>query len=199
MTAAQTSYAGPQCPRCDVPLAREQVRTGLITCVRCRTRFEATAFEPPRRRHRTVEQIIVAGPEGASACANHARNAAVTSCDRCGLFICSLCEMSVGGTAHCPSCFDHLRAEGSLHAGARKYRDYASMAYVASLVGFLFSFLLLGLPFGALAIYYAVKGRRQRREEGRSTAGMVMMMIIGALEVLSSIAFAALLIFEVMK
>ena|SRR5687768_3260348 len=121
-------YRGPGCPHCRVPLPAEEQRTGAIFCAHCWRPFEATAFAAPQRPVAPVAEVVAAGPEGGNACANHAGNAAVTSCQRCGLFICSLCEMNVGTGPYCPSCFDRMRTQGSLQTGVRRYRDYAGMA-----------------------------------------------------------------------
>lgn len=172
------AYSGPQCPRCGATLGDNLLRTGHHLCPFCLGGFEATAFDAPQRAVARPE-LVVAGPEEASACANHARNAAVTSCARCGLFICALCEMNVGGASYCPSCFDRMRTDGSLKAATR-YRDFALIARLSALCGLLFVWVI-GMPLGALAIYYAVKGRKQRLEEGRSGAGMVITMGFGAI------------------
>ncbi len=151
-------------------------------------------FQPVERRGRTAE-VLVTTPDGvANACANHARNAAVTSCERCGLFICELCDLNLGEGSVCPSCFDRARAEGTLKPATMRYRDYASMARIAVIVGFLFSGIFLGLPFGAAALYYASKGIKQRREEGASSAGMIVVILFALLEMIGSIVMIALLV-----
>ena len=188
---ALPGYGGPHCPRCNMPLTLSALHTGTMTCEYCRRDFEATAFQPPERQKPAIAEVIAAGPDGASACANHERNAAVTSCGRCGLFICSLCEMTVGEGTFCPSCFDRLRAEGSLASARTRYRDYGTLAKIWVLTGPFLSLGCLGLillPFGGLAVYYARKGAAQRRLEGRSTAGMIVVAVFGVLEILAGIA-----------
>jgi hypothetical protein len=170
------------------------MRSGTIVCPRCSRGFEATAFEPPPPRIRAVEEVAASGPEGASACANHARNAAVTSCQRCGLFICSLCEMNVGGASYCPACFDLLRAQGSMTEVVTRKRDYASMARVTAIAGLFFSFLFLGLPFGILSLVYARKAFKQAKAEQRSSAGLWVVTIMAILEILGALALVAFLI-----
>src|SRR6185436_13413472 len=113
-TRALPTYTGPQCPKCGVALADTLIVTSTITCVACQTAFEATAFDPPQPPLRLAQSIDGAGPEGATACGTHPGNVAVTSCQRCGLLICSLCEMTISAGTYCPSCFDHVRAEGVL-------------------------------------------------------------------------------------
>ena len=162
--------------------------TGTIICPSCGLTFEANAFNPLQRKLQVVE-VAQSGPEGANACANHERNTAVTSCQRCGLYICSLCDMNVGTGSYCPSCFDRVRTEGSLNAATTRFKDYASMARTSAIVGFLFMFMFLGLPFGALTIYYARKGLQQAKAEGRPTAGIRVAGVFGFLEALVGIGY----------
>ncbi|HYH08739.1 MAG TPA: hypothetical protein VEK11_16925 [Thermoanaerobaculia bacterium] len=191
-------YHGPQCPHCDVTLSNSLLRTGTMTCPSCDSAFEATVFHPPEHRV-TAPTLVNAGPEAGSACANHARNVAVASCQRCGLFICSLCEMNIGTGTYCPSCFDRVRSEGSLQAAPTRYRDYSTMGITAVLAGFLLSFMFLSVPFGAVGIYYAIKGRRQRRERGGSTVGPIVVLIVAILEVLGGLALIGFLIWSLVN
>jgi hypothetical protein len=178
-TSPVYQYHGPQCPYCDVTLPEESLRTGEVTCASCNKTFEATAFTPVDRRARILE-LAVSGPEGATACANHARNAAVTSCERCGLFICGLCEMNVGEGSFCPSCFERARAEGTMQSVSMKRRDYATMARATLVFGFLFM-IPFGLIAGPLAAVYAIRGKRQRREDGESTISTNIVMVLAIL------------------
>ena len=194
------AYSGPQCPRCNAPLAAEEIRTGTLICPRCNHRFEGTAFTPPQRKQSAVvAEVVTVGPEGANACANHTRNAATASCQRCGLFICALCDMNVGTGSYCPSCFQRVRTEGTLQAAARRYRDYAMMARSAVIAGMLFSFMFLGLPFGAVGVYYSLKARKQRREESRSLTGVTFLMIFAVLEILGGLASIGFLIYAIVE
>ena len=196
--AVALAYVGPQCPRCGVLLAPAMVRSGMLTCEICRRGFEATAFEAPERRVAPiVETVVAAGPAGANACANHARNAAVTSCARCGLFICALCEMNIGAGSYCPSCFERVREEGTLSPVVTRYRDWASIARLTAIVGLLFYF---AWPLvGGLAIYFSTKGMKQRAQQGRSRAGMVIVMLIGIGEVIGGLALYGFFIWAIVQ
>lgn len=188
-------FAGPQCPSCNAPLEPQSLRSGAMRCVHCRTDFEARPFQPRDRRHEAV-QVVAETPDGAAAaCANHARNAAVTSCSRCGLFICALCDMNVGEGSFCPSCFEHSRAANT-GAGTR-YRDYATMAISAAVFSILCSVALL--PLGAFAVYWGIKGIRQRRAERTSIAGPVVAIVVGALQTIALLVFVVLMIVGMMS
>jgi uncharacterized paraquat-inducible protein A len=188
------SYAGPSCPRCNARLTADWIQSGTIICPDCNKPFEATAFRPPQRRLEVVSVAAALTPDGANACANHARNAAVTNCMRCGLFICALCNMDVGSGPHCPSCFDRLRADDALAPAATRYRDYASMARIAMIAGLFFSFMFMGIPFAAASLFYARKGFKQLRAEGRSKIGLIIIIIVAVLEIIGGIAWIAVLI-----
>jgi uncharacterized paraquat-inducible protein A len=188
------SYEGPSCPRCNARLTADWIHSGIVICPDCNKSFEATAFRPPQRRLEVVSVAAALTPEGANACANHARNAAVTNCVRCGLFICALCNMDVGTGPHCPSCFDRLRADDALSPAATRYRDYASMARIAMVAGLFFSFIFMGIPFAVASLFYARKSFKQLREEGRSKVGVIIIIIVDVLEIIAGIAWIALLI-----
>lgn len=188
-------YAGPQCPSCNAPLEQGTIYSGAMDCPYCSTEFEATAFQPRERRHAAV-QVVTATPDGvAAACANHARNAAVTSCTRCGLFICALCDMNVGEGSYCPSCFDRSHDQNALAATQTRYRDYATMALSAAVIGLLCSIF----PFGAFAIYWGIKGIRQRREEGTGIAGPVVAIVLGGLQTLAILAAITAILIAIVR
>jgi uncharacterized paraquat-inducible protein A len=193
------SYEGPSCPRCHARLTADWIQSGTIICPDCNKPFEATAFRPAQRRLEVVSVAAALTPEGANACANHARNAAVTNCVRCGLFICALCNMDVGTGPHCPSCFDRLRADDALSPAATRYRDYVSMARIAMVAGLFFSFMFLGIPFAAVSLFYARKGFKQLREEGRSKVGLIIIIIVALLELLAGLALIAVMIVALAK
>ena len=193
------SYEGPSCPRCHARLTADWIHSGIVICPDCNKPFEATAFRPPEHRLEVVSVAAALTPEGANACANHAGNAAVTNCVRCGLFICAVCNMDVGTGPHCPSCFDRLRADETLSPATTRYRDYVSMARIAMIAGLFFSFMFLGIPFAAASLFYARKGFKQLRDEGRSKIGLIIIVIVALLEIIAGIALISVMIVALSK
>jgi uncharacterized paraquat-inducible protein A len=191
-------YEGPECPRCHARLTADWLHSGTVVCPDCNKPFEATAFRPPQRQIEVVSVAEALTPEGANACANHPRNAAVTSCGRCGLFICSLCSMDVGTGPLCPSCFDRLRSDASFRPAATRFRDYPAMARIAMIAGLFFSFMFLGIPFGIASLYYARKGFKQIRAEGRSAVGLTFIVLFAILEIVAGLALLAAMIVGIM-
>jgi hypothetical protein len=177
MAIPRPAYAGPHCPRCRAPLD-DRLQDGENVCLECLGDFEARVFHPPQRSARVL-QLAQSGPEGAVSCGNHARNAAVAACDRCGLLICSLCQLDVENAKLCPSCFERLAQDGDTDATRTRFRDYGSLAAVWAFVGLVFSALFFGIPLGIISIYYCVKAFRHR--ESRSSATFVALVLLLAL------------------
>jgi len=166
VTTAYVSYAGPACPHCRRPLPPDELSDGLTRCTICLTEFEARRFDPPQRGTRVL-QIAESGPEAPTACANHTRNVATATCDRCGLLICSLCQLDIGTAKYCPSCFDRVTQDGTLDVLKNRLRDYGSLSLVWGFGGLVFSFFFLSIPLGGLALYYCYRALRSR--ENRSS------------------------------
>jgi hypothetical protein len=191
--AQAAPYAGPPCPRCFRALPEAWINDGEIVCPECGGDFEATLFQPVEQKAEAV-RIVDEAPEGANVCANHARNAAVTSCQRCGLFICSLCDMNVGSGSFCPSCFSRLQKEGSLQAAATSYFDYTSIARSAIILGVVIWPMMI--LTGALALYYAARGMKQRREKGKSIVAPVIVMLLALAQVGAMLLFFGLIVYS---
>lgn len=190
------AYAGPQCPHCNGTLTPDWVRDGTIDCPYCMSRFDARAFHPPALAIRAVEHAG-ARPEDDTACAYHERNAAVTSCQRCGVFICALCDMNIGTGSYCPQCFERVRNEGALQSAARRYRDYTAMGRLSIFAGIFIWFMML--LTGALAVYYGVKGLKQRREFGRTILGPVLVILFGLGQVAGGITLISVFVYALTK
>lgn len=78
------------------------------------------------------------------------------------------------GRTLCPACFERLSSEGTLESTRTTFRDYPGLAGVSVTAGCLLWFL--SVVFGPLAIYYAVKGLKQKKEMGEED-GKAMLWI----------------------
>jgi len=177
MAIPRAAYTGPQCPRCRASLAEERVYDGANVCARCLGDFQARLFDPPRHTARVL-QLAHSGPEGGVSCANHARNAAVAACDRCGLLICSLCQLDVESGKLCPSCFERLSQDGGADVDMTRtrFRDYGSLGAIWAFAGLFFSWAFFGIPLGVISIYYCIRAFRHR--ESRSSVGFVIFVLL---------------------
>lgn len=178
MPIARPAYGGPSCPRCRAVLAPEVLHDGAVTCPNCGGTFEARVFHPPQRSARVL-QLAQAGPEGAVSCANHPRNAAVASCDRCGILICSLCQLDVESGVYCPACFERLAQEGAIETARNRFRDYGSLAAVWGVVGLFTFFMFASIPLGIVSLVYAGKAIRRRQNRSSIASAIVAICIAG--------------------
>jgi hypothetical protein len=195
MSQLTRSYDGPACPRCRMRLTADWLYSGTITCPDCGKTFEATAFTAPERRVEPAPTALIAVAGEANACANHVHNAAVTNCQRCGLFICALCDMDIGSGPYCPSCFDRMREDGALAQVKRRYRDYSRMAWVALIAGVVLGCAFLGLPFGVVSLIYARKALPQLRQRGGSLTGMYVAISLAIIECLVGLVMLAFFVY----
>ena len=156
---SRNQYTGPACPRCDAPLTLDSITPGEDICPRCQGFFDATVFHPPQRIARRPA-VAHTGPESAGSCANHPRNAAVTNCGRCGLFICSLCELDLHGEKYCPACFDRMTQGTGTSRRRPDFRDWRTLSLAIGIFAVFITLILLAFP----------SRRRGRHPAGRSVA-----------------------------
>ena len=194
MSALPLRLLGPQCPHCRTALPASALHDGELTCSRCSKPFQATVFRPMTPSLHVTE-LAASGPGGHAACANHGRNAATSSCSRCGLMICALCDMDTGGGPHCPPCFERLRAERAVPGEAKRYVDFGGLARITTILGL--PMISLGFFIGILALFLAYRGLKQRKQEGRNRTGMVIVMLLAIMEIVVGGAIILMIIWAI--
>jgi hypothetical protein len=172
----------PGCPACGFELDPAAMLAGEQTCPVCHVEFLAMPFSPPEVPVR-VRSLAEAGPGEAAPCGLHAGNAAIGSCDRCGIFICDLCGTDIDGRRLCPGCFDRLTAEGTLTTSRKPLRDYRGLARFVGIVGLFLS--CFGLLTGPLTIWLALRARQQKKllDETGGGGTIVVAILLGILQI----------------
>lgn len=174
-TAASLAPRAPACPHCRGELGAAELAAaevaGTVDCPHCRRRFAARPFAP-RPRVATVRRLAEAGPAAGAACAEHPGNLAEGACERCGVFYCGLCEVTVEGGRYCATCFERARLGEDLPFLVVRYRSLRAAARLVAVLGLLiwpFGFLL-----GPLAVFLAARAAKQERrlEPGSSLLGL---------------------------
>jgi hypothetical protein len=188
------AYRGPACPYCGAALHPEEMAAGPQLCLSCAGNFEGTPFSPPSPYVPPLA-LAEAGPAGGTPCAVHATNAAVGTCERCGLFVCTLCRTEVAGQGLCPACFDRLRAEGGLPALRTTFVDLRGLALIAGFGGLFFFFL--SIVTGPLTLVLAILAVRQR-QRGEGSGGWVGILLAFGLGI-AQIGLGLFLLFLVFK
>ncbi|MFN2621771.1 MAG: hypothetical protein ABR611_02905 [Chthoniobacterales bacterium] len=92
------------CPGCQARLPPDFFNLKhFVSCPSCEATLRIRVFPALTR----TESPAVAAPviaEGESSCFYHPQKRAVVSCERCGRFLCALCDIEVGDKHRCPGC-----------------------------------------------------------------------------------------------
>src|SRR3712207_2036733 len=84
-------------------------------CPSCLERVRVFAF-PALRRAAAAAATAPAIASGEASCFYHEMKQAVVTCDRCGRFLCALCDIDIGGSHRCPVCLESGKRKGKLDA-----------------------------------------------------------------------------------
>jgi hypothetical protein len=148
------------CPECGGDIAPADTETGWQSCPYCQERIQFLAWPVARSNTKATEAM----PEQAT-CFFHPEKAFQACCQRCGRFVCALCDLQLGAEHVCPTCFERGRADTGLN-GAKaewRHRDVLYDSIVLSL-GWLWIIvwpvLIAALPG---AIFLHVKYRKAPR------------------------------------
>jgi hypothetical protein len=102
------------CPNCRSPLPAEFVNASkLQPCPVCQRQVEVEIFPA---FFRSIEQGTIAERiviEDQSSCYFHPQKKAVMTCERCGRFLCSLCDLELHGEHICPPCLQVAQKQTS--------------------------------------------------------------------------------------
>jgi len=163
----------PDCPHCR---ARQfEAVEGEQRCRACGGKFAFYAFRPPTRR-----AAVPVAALGRTPCHQHPLNSAVAACDRCGSFLCQLCETRVEGRILCPACFERLHERHELVSTRREQIAWGRLVMVlGALAWFPFYGCLFGLFAIGVGVYAVVRIRRDSSARGKPWvyAGMTIALL----------------------
>jgi hypothetical protein len=102
---APTSIRSIRCPQCATALAVESWNAGsaLVSCPGCGSELGAQIFPVIAQAGPTYSSGERAA-EGEAVCFFHPEKKAARTCDRCGRFLCELCDLPLGTRHLCPTC-----------------------------------------------------------------------------------------------
>src|SRR5262249_8414568 len=126
-----------------------------LRCTRCGARLRADVFpaqfvslEPGA----SAESLLA---EGDAGCFYHPNKRALVVCDACGRFLCSLCEVELGGRHLCTGCLEGQRRRGNLDVLETERPLYDRIALSLAIYPLLiFYFTVVTAP---AAIYVALR------------------------------------------
>lgn len=181
------------CPTCgaayDAPAGSRQV------CLYCGGAFDVAA-EPgagpgavPVETLTPVAAAEAAAPPASTRCTTHPNNPAQRTCNRCGDFICEVCETRAEGRVYCVPCYDHRRDRGELRSSQGAF-SLPTWSLTLGIIAFpAFCLYCAGIPVGITAIVLGfmslaeIRRRPSLPGRGKAVAGIVLGFLVQLLAV----------------
>jgi hypothetical protein len=119
------------CPSCGGDVVPLESDTGWQSCPSCANRLQA-CFWPVVRLNTNAAAAL----SDQATCFFHPEKAFQACCQRCGRFVCALCDLQLGAEHVCPTCFERGRADSGPEAAKAEWR-YRDVLYdsIAATVG----------------------------------------------------------------
>lgn len=107
--------ANPHCHRCNTTLPGDPTTLPSITeCPLCGAAVTIRVFPAYLQSPTTSSVAPSAVQSGEASCFFHAHKRAVVPCDRCGRFLCALCDFPIGSQHLCAGCIENASAKKDL-------------------------------------------------------------------------------------
>jgi len=127
--------AAVPCPNCGGGVV--PIQTGWQSCPSCANRLQACLW--PVIRQNTKAAVALSDQ---ATCYFHPDKAFQACCQRCGRFVCALCDLQLGAEHVCPACFERGRSDSSTGASKAEWRHrdvlYDSIALMVGWVWIIF-------------------------------------------------------------
>lgn len=157
-TFSQVGPAAVPCPSCAGDVVPNE--TGWQTCTLCGKRLQIYVWPVVRQNAHAATAL-----SDQATCFFHPDKAFQACCQRCGRFVCALCDLQLGVEHVCPTCFERGRADSGTEAGKSEWRHsdvlYDSIALTVGWAWILFWPLIVAAMPSAIVLH--VKYRRAPR------------------------------------
>ncbi len=156
MTTGKRSRVLIACGKCGAPVpVGRYIARETILCSACNTKLRVDVFPAFFRRPGPAEAGESLISDGDASCFYHGQKKAAAICAECGRFLCSLCEVRIGGSTICPECVEKGRTDGSMERLVTHRTLYDGIALSVSILPMLFVFIT---PITApIAIFIAIR------------------------------------------
>jgi len=148
------------CPDCAGDIAPAENDTEWQTCPYCQKTLQIRVW--PVIRQNTNAAIALSDQ---ATCFFHPDKAFQACCQRCGRFVCALCDLQLGAEHVCPTCFERGRGSSGAEAGKAEWR-YRDVLYDSIAVTIGWAWILIWPSFVAAlpaVIFLHVKYRKAPR------------------------------------
>jgi len=156
-TSSPNEAAAVTCPHCSVDIPAD---SRWENCPYCQRWLQIRVWPIVRQNTNAVSAL-----SDQATCFFHPDKAFQACCQRCGRFVCALCDLQLGAEHVCPTCFERGRADSGAEAGKAewRYRDvlYDSIAVTVGWAWIIFwPTIVAALP---AVIFLHVKYRKAPR------------------------------------
>jgi hypothetical protein len=156
-TSSPIGPAAVTCPHCSVDIPAD---SRWQSCPYCQKWLQVRIWPIVRQDTNAVSAL-----SDQATCFFHPDKAFQACCQRCGRFVCALCDLQLGAEHVCPTCFERGRDDSGAEAGKAewRYRDvlYDSIALTVGWVWILvWPVIVAALP---AVIFLHVKYRKAPR------------------------------------
>lgn len=182
------------CGRCGLTLPDPLPNSpDWLPCPSCETPSRTEVF--PARHRSTVagDAGEALREEGEAACFFHAEKRAAASCERCGVFVCKLCDLDLAGEHLCPRCLETGVKKGKLENLQNHRFLYDRVALALALYPLLIFYLTL--VTAPVAIFVAIRYWKAPRSLVRpGGVRFVASILFALLELLGWVALIGFLV-----
>jgi hypothetical protein len=130
-----------------------------------------------------------------SSCYYHPNKRAATFCSACGRFLCSLCEIQLGGKCLCPTCLENGRQSESLQelVTQRTLHDSVALSF-AALPLLVWPITMITAP---VALYLSITGwKKPRSLVRRNRIRLLFAMLIALAQIATWVAVVVAIVAE---
>ena len=119
-TSSPIGPAAVTCPHCSVDIPAD---SRWQSCPYCQKWLQIRVWPIVRQNTNAVSAL-----SDQATCFFHPDKAFQACCQRCGRFVCALCDLQLGAEHVCPTCFERGRADSGAEAGNAEWR-YRDVLY----------------------------------------------------------------------
>ena len=115
-----TGSAAVTCPHCSLDIPAD---SGWENCPYCQKWLQVRVWPVVRQNNNAASAL-----SDQATCFFHPDKAFQACCQRCGRFVCALCDLQLGAEHVCPTCFERGRADSGAEANKSEWR-YRDVLY----------------------------------------------------------------------
>ena len=148
------------CPGCSGEVAPVEGKSGWQNCPYCERALQIRVWGSVHQNNNAAGAI-----SDQATCFFHPDKAYQACCQRCGRFVCALCDLQLGAEHVCPACFERGRVQSGAGTGTAEWR-HRDVLYDSIAVTVGWGWILFWPTFVAAlpaAIFLHVKYRKAPR------------------------------------